>query len=282
MGVMKAWGQGLLNEKEQCKKTIAKFYADDVVIDARGVSAKAWGGKKDGIEGACKFTGQIVDFGDSLSDFKFEAPPYVNGDNVILGVSYILKNKKTKKTVDERSFDTQWWHINDEGKVDKWNAVWSNPKLVNDEAGDETPPPNADAKVVEAMVGKWAEGDFSGDGCLDAVKDVATEDVAIDAFVPGMKHTDGYKKYTGHQGWCDWCKFLTKIKFTGFKVSGFTPKEEGEIGMGMQYMLPLPNGQNSSYYHDAALIQIKGSLVSGMKFGFGQPAGLDMYLAQNQ
>merc|ERR1719440_767653 len=95
-GIMKAWGKGKFNGDDCALNAKEAGYSPDVKLDGRGVSEKVWGKQYSGIDGVCEFFAQIASLPFKMSDFKLQASPYVNGNQVIFGITYDIENKETK------------------------------------------------------------------------------------------------------------------------------------------------------------------------------------------
>lgn len=93
-----------------------------------------------------------------------------------------------------------------------------------------------------------------------------------------MKHTDGYKNYSGHAGWKAWVEFLTTIGFPDFTVEECVQdQDEPSLVHVKTSYTPTVNatGKTGCKMNDLHRWVVTGGKISQVKFLWGSPEQLD-------
>lgn len=229
------------------------------------------GGFMDWIENLLQF---------DLPDFEYK----ITGDDQATGVvnvkaTYTPTVKLTGKTATEMITDTHEWTVKD-GKVQGCKFNWGNIAVV-----DGLFEMNDAQQVVMGCFGAWGEGKYSGDGADALIAQHASADVTLDArSTPEMKNTDGYKEYSGTEGWKTWIEFLTKLDFPDFKVvSAIADKDDAskvEVTVTSTPTNKETKKTADKLMTDKHIWTVADGKVKSIKFNWGDAAAIDALFAK--
>jgi len=211
-------------------------------------------------------------------DFKYEITGVDEATNVVkVTASYTPTVFMTGKTASEKITDTQEWTVKD-NHVQACKFNWGNIALV-----DGLFETNDAQKVVLGCFGAWGEGKYSDDGAAALIAEHAHADVAIDA-TADMKNTDGYKEYSGVEGWQTWIEFLSQVEFPDFKVvSAIADKDDAskvEVTVTNTPTVTATKKTAAALMTDKHTWTVTDGKVKSVKFHWGDAAALDALFAQ--
>jgi len=253
------------------------WFASDCKLDAKAATKNTDmyqeytgpGGFMDWITNLTQFN--FPDF-----EYKITAVDEATG-GVKVTATYTPTVIMTGKTASEKCTDTHDWVVKG-NKVQSCKFNWGNIAMI-----DELFEMNDAQKVVLGCFGAWGEGKYSGDGADAIIAEHAHADVAIDA-TADMKNTDGYKEYSGIEGWKAWIQYLSQIEFPDFKlVSAIADQNDAskvEITVTSTPTVTPTKKTAAALMKDTHTWTVEGGKVKSIKFHWGDAAAYDALWAK--